>query len=58
MVIFHPAGETTQEKLDKLFGQGNVTFDEENHKIDINKDIQLENTVAINKDVTGEKTLS
>ncbi|BDF07328.1 hypothetical protein [Emergencia timonensis] len=50
-----PAGETTQEKLDKLFGQGNVTFDEENHKIVINKDIQLENTVAINKDVTGEK---
>ncbi len=32
-----------------------MTFDEENHKIVINKDIQLENTVAINKDVTEKK---
>lgn len=52
-----PAGETTQEKLDKLFGQGNVTFDGENHKIVINKDIQLDNTVVLNKDVTGGKNV-
>ncbi|SCJ92601.1 Uncharacterised protein [uncultured Eubacterium sp.] len=50
-----PAGETPQEKLDKLFGQGNVTFDDVNHTIVVNKDMELDDTVTIDETLTGEK---
>lgn len=48
-----PAVETPQEKLDKVFGQSNATFEEPN-KIVINKDIELDDTVTINKTLTGK----
>lgn len=48
-----PAVETPQEKLDKVFGQSNATFEEPN-KIIINKDIELDDTVTIDRALTGK----